>query len=207
MPTPEDLRTIQAMANYIARRNMWRVGAAHDLDVEDVVQECIADCLRGWHRYDPARGRPTTFAARICWCTVVTLSRHAAARPAWRAPEEFDAPAPEIDELPEEFSDVPLRDWLAQIYAAAKLYRPPARYRRGRRFYNVAQVIALSYLQRRLKLSIRGMRQVLEQRPDLAAAVKLRRRIPGYHWLQRCVQLGSVFQSEFDTARRLRNAG
>jgi hypothetical protein len=73
--------------------------------------------------------------------------------------------------------------WLGAVYGAARKKYGPKFRRRGRRFYNVAQLVAIAALRMRLKLSYRGTVEYLRARPDVCRALHLRK-VPSFVWIR-----------------------
>ncbi len=84
--------------------------------------------------------------------------------------------------------DVPLHEWLQGVYTAAKRVYTSARWRRGRRYYNVAQLIAIATLKYRLgpTVSFRSLHQMLVDDKRLRVACHLRT-TPSYNSIHRAM--------------------
>ena len=69
---------------------------------------------------------------------------------------------------------VALAEWLRTVFLGARSSLAHARRRFGRRFLNLAQVVAVRSLMERLGVGVQACRAVLRARPELRRAVRFR---------------------------------
>lgn len=85
-----------------------------------------------------------------------------------------------------------LAEWLRSVYLKAKRQCDAARFRQGRRFHNVAQVVACAVLMERRGLSSRGAVEMFKGSKDLSEAVRFRH-VPNHMWFWRCQEVATDF--------------
>lgn len=157
-----------------------------DLAADDLTQVCLLEARKDFPKFDPAKSSFSTWIARVAGTTLIDAYRSKARRAnrdgVYAAQRQTVEPPPQIDEPPEE---QPLADWLHNVYLAAKkAYGGMPQYRSGRKFFSVGQVIAVAALMEKQKLTLRGCRQLFEEREDLRRAVHFWR-VPKHAWFQR----------------------
>jgi hypothetical protein len=96
--------------------------------------------------------------------------------------------APELAEALEWDDGRSLHEWARDIYQTARRVLTDARYRRGRHCYNIAQVVAIAMLRRRLKRSTRDIADLLKEDKQLRHALHLYLP-PKYKWIWRADQI------------------
>jgi len=152
-----------------------------DPDETSLQHDMMGEVAAAWPTYNPASSAPGTFAYTIASRRLLNLARDRS-REMNRIRQVGDAageragvtqPAP----LPFDGwdHDVPMDKWVRAIYDAARKHYGPKFRRRGRRHYNLAQLVAIAALRMRLKLSCRGTVEYLNQRHDVCRALILGR--------------------------------
>ena len=89
-------------------------------------------------------------------------------------------------------ADPMLTDWLRTIYASLKQRLDEPRQRQGRRFFNVAQVVAVGLLMEREGFNVRECRAVFLTRPDLCRAARFLH-VPSPSWFAQARDVSDGF--------------
>lgn len=187
------LRVVTALV----QRQIGLFAAFAGQDVDEVVAVVLLGVREAWPSYDPAYAQ-STFITNVAQRRIADhfrkLSRLAAreGRAAEMAPT---ATAARGMALVEWDHDLPMDEWLAGVYAAARR-TITKRQRQGRRYYNFAQVVGVAALMYRLNLSVRGCRDMLADRPELAAALRFRH-VPSHGWFQGAKKVCTHFAENF----------
>jgi hypothetical protein len=147
-------------------------------DEDDVVSAGVMYALEQWPKFDPDLAQPQTFIQQRANSGVYNLLRKSGAqdRTEQRSMGLLHKPDKNRDEC----------DWLAETYEAAKRVYTARRFRQGRKFYNIAQLVSLAALMQRKNLTCRGCREYLSDREDLMTVVRLRR-LPSKNFFNRAM--------------------
>ncbi len=132
----------------------------------DVVSEGVTRGVRDWPKFDAAKAKPQTYLYMAIRAGIFDYLRREGAEA--RKLQRFGGVLHKTDARQE------LQGWLQDIYDTAKAIYTAKRYRQGRKFFNVAQCVALGALVRYKGMSLRSVRMMLVQRPDLCAVLHLR---------------------------------
>ena len=176
-----------------------------DLEIDDLVQHCMPRALAMIATYSSDRG--TQLSTWITMGVKTALLDLLKSRRAEKhridtigenlRPESEQPNAAALAQLrdwfaagcprPKESAGGTLLEWVTSVYIAARQVFPPRHGIRGHNWYRPAQTITVAVMMRRLKLSTRGMQQLLEQHEDIRKAMgftKLRG-LPSHPWFVR----------------------
>lgn len=159
-------------------------GYRNQFSADDLISECMTSALAAWPKYNPAY-QPTTFIATVAKRRLMDLQKMAGRRVNYeqRSHEirpQFTPPPESIENQLDETT--PLNEWVRSIYLAAKKAYTSKRYRQGRRFFNIAQAVAIVMLQKRTGYSCREVAELLKQDKSLRNSLHLFRP-PGFRWV------------------------
>jgi hypothetical protein len=187
---PFDIDAVTGIVTKCAKRQLRLFIHCRDIDLDDLVSEGVAAAAKVHPKYNPAKGAYTTWVYRAARSRMIDIARSrtrqakredVAARDARDRHAFIEHPEIHVEEQGQD-----LAEWLANVYRAIKavrtLYTPPpptGPRRRGRPHgttaYSAAQVMALTALQRRERLSSRRLVNLLDRRPELRDAIGLRK--------------------------------
>lgn len=180
-PFPTDLAQRLA-GDIIEKTDAHTVMLSLGLERMDLVSEGVTRGIRDWPKYDATKAKPQTFLYMAIRAGMFDYLRRegAEARKLQRLGGVLHRPDARQE----------LQEWLQEIYDTAKSIYTAKRYRQGRKFFDVAQCVALGALVRYKGLTCRGAQMLLSQRPDLCAVLHLRH-VPSKNSLNRAVQFTS----------------
>jgi hypothetical protein len=177
------------MAGHMAGKAIRRHGDFPHHEFDDLKHHAYLGIMRAFAdgKYDPSKGQKTTFMYKVAWGDLEDLREKMILRKSQRV--DANTPTEDVD-LGEAviFDDErPLIDWLRDVfqrmerrYAQERFSEAP---RMGRpSYWRPEQRAALTLLQARLCLSVRGMANMLASHPELRDALKITR-IPNRDFL------------------------
>jgi DNA-directed RNA polymerase specialized sigma24 family protein len=203
-------------------RKLGMFDAFKDLSKEDLINECLIAVHGAMPRFDVARASFSTFVGTVAGRRLIDIWRRRsrqAGREATYAEANWgcsvastycgrdsEKPFTPIDRTtpldhatahePDPAPDSPLADWLSTIYALAKrALASESRYRQGRRFFKVHQVVAVGLLMERESLTPAQARELFERWPHLARAVRFIH-LPSPSWFREAKALSDQFLSK-----------
>lgn len=175
MKFPDDtaVRVVTALVN--DKLQLFRAYKSQ-YDRDELVSEGVTAALRAWPRFNP-QYNPSTFIHKVARDRLRDLKKMADARKRRESRSheirpQFQ-PAPEIGVELEFDVSTPLDRWARSIYQNAKRAYTGRKYRQGRRFFNIAQVVAVAAVRRRLKRSCRETAELLRDDKPLRNALHL----------------------------------
>lgn len=161
--------------------------AYKDLNNDDLVQDCITAIFEDWPSYNPQYA-PSTYMTMIAERHLLDVSRRRSSeRRRQRAAAVADVSFDDLVAGKADYADGTIAEWVAHVYAAARKKYTAKRWRNGRKFYNVAQYVAIAALCHRLKLTIRACETYLTEKQDVRDALKLHR-VPTYRSIARAIR-------------------
>lgn len=179
-------------AAVVRKRHLFR--QFPDITDDDLMQEGLIAVAKAISTFDESKGRITTFVTLVA-DRAVLMALRARARQAKRDALQgglYVGIAPDTPDEIDAGEALPLDEWLASIYQHCKHALNAPRHRRGRRFFNVAQAVAVGMLMEREGLSLRKCRELLLKRRDLAEAVRLRH-VPSHGWFHDAAEVCTPF--------------
>lgn len=144
------------------------------MGLEDLIQIGMIRAMQVHAAFDPARARYVTWIYRAVSYAIIDAWR-ACRRRAGTEDQRHEAAMIDWWEEPEDDTPVNLLEWLRETFLRAKRANPePREPRRGRKWFSIPQAVTIGLLMQRLRLSSRGARELLIERPDLAQVLRLR---------------------------------
>lgn len=183
----------------LARKQLGLFQSFPEYDLDYIASEGMFGAMRQWSQYDPTQSQPQTFIQQRAATAIIDLHRRAKAgknklKRLYRV--TTDADMQHEDEAPDEAEsdtiEQPLAEWLVEVQANARKTFGVKRYRRGRKFYAMPQLIALAALMKKYDLSARACVRMLAEREDLRISLKLRR-VPSHDSLTRAMHALEAF--------------
>ena len=185
----------RGVARTVAKRKLPMFSAWPDIELDDLFAECFMAISRAHPKFNPDYRTPS--GKRICYSTfaysvasrqLIDIWRSRARRTngeiAFRESLPCNPHVLRPERLEDELREMPLVDWVAQVYLRALRAHRVKGVRRGRKWYGLPQCVAAALLMRRLKLSCRGAAMLLAEREDLRQALRMSR-CPSYVWCHR----------------------
>jgi DNA-directed RNA polymerase specialized sigma24 family protein len=200
-------------------RKLGMFDAFKDLSKEDLVNEGLIAINAARPRFRRKLGSFRTFVGTVAGRRLIDIWRRrsrqagreaAYAQATWGTPQIqhcdgrptavlVDNTTP-LDILtadePEPTPESPLADWLSTIYALAKrALAAEGRFRQGRRFFKVHQVVAVGLMMEREGLTPAQARELFERWPHLQRAVRFMH-LPSESWFREAQALSNTFLSK-----------
>jgi DNA-directed RNA polymerase specialized sigma24 family protein len=193
------------IARRVAQRKLPMFFHFKDLSLDDLTQEGVAGIVRKHADWDSTLSALTSWYYLLASRRLLDLHRARTriadneGKAATLAPTEGWDDLDAIDQTLEGEADAPalaVEDWLRSIYQHARRSLTAGRYRQGRRFYNVAQVVAVGLFHERMGSTLRGSRQAFLDNREFAAAVHFRH-VPGVTWFHGASEVRTRIFSTF----------
>lgn len=172
-----------------------------DIDRDDLMQDALASVHRASAAYDGSRGSWSTFVGMVAGRRLIDIWRSLARRTTRETAYAADRHGTHhFDDDPTD-TDVPLDEWLSELYGLARRHITHARYRQGRRYFNIAQVFAVGMMMESRGLSLRACRMLFLDNAALCKAVRFRH-VPSHGWFQGAAQVCTDFLENLPRSKR-----
>lgn len=185
------------IAYRVAQRCLRRHGRIPHHDIQDLKHHAFIGIRRAWvdRKYRQSKGAVSTFMWRIAWGDLEDLREKMIRRKSRVVPDDIAA-SDDHDPATASFDpdtesaifgdEQPVAEWLAEMYRRLERRYAAERYAEASRMgrpphWRPEQRAAMTLLQARMRLSMRGMVHLLVSRPDIRDAVKMTR-IPSYRF-------------------------
>lgn len=188
----------------LCAQKMGMFACFRDIGLEDLYQEVMKGVLvamsRPRSRFNHRKARFATWVGMITTRRLIDVGRHRGrqakreahyAEANWGTEPVTESTPLDILTADEPGEPQPLADWLGTIYSLAKRALG-GKHRHGRHFFNLSQVLCVGLLMERESLSVIDVRELFEQRPDLAKACRFMH-VPSLSWFRDAAELSGTY--------------